>query len=74
MIWKYQWLLSCWLKKTFICFWKGHDERAGSPENYETDWCERCSMDEPCDAVTFPRLWEEFIWHLPEWLYIRLAK
>lgn len=69
----YLWRFKCWLKR-FICFWKGHDIKWGNRYNYEPDWCDRCFMDEPNDAVTFPALWEDFLDDLPEWLYILWTK
>lgn len=72
--WGYYWELTCWLKRIFICFWKGHDQITGYQEMYEADYCDRCYIDYPEDVNTFPLMWENFIYKLPEWLYNRLAK
>jgi len=65
----YLWRSKCWLKG-FICFWKGHSVQTGGLEIYECDWCDRCFMDEPDDAVTFPALWENFL----EWIHMTFVR
>ena len=48
------------------CFFVGHDENMGYPENYQDPYCERCLSNYPQDKTTFPQIKENVYWRFIE--------